>query len=49
MESGSFNGGHSEEYLLRMEKKLLAIDQVMYEKIINNKLVKIENITDKTD
>jgi hypothetical protein len=38
LEARSFYGENSDDYLKRMEKKLLAIDQVTYEMIVNNQL-----------
>ena len=38
LEARSFYGEDSDDYLKRMEKKLLAIDQVTYEMIVNNQL-----------
>ena len=38
LEARSFYGEDSDDYLQRLEKKLLAIDQVTYEMIVNNQL-----------
>ena len=38
LEARSFYGENSDDYLKRMEKKLLAIDQVTYDMIVNNQM-----------